>query len=74
MYPCSMSDHPWFFGMRFALLMANWDGYRLPGAFRLIRPQSHPEDRTEHALCREMVGSFVPPTWAKRMIVEGDAA
>ena len=66
--------HPWFFGMRFALLIANWDVYRLPVAFRLIRPKSHPEYRTENALFREMVGSFVPPTWAKRIIVEGDAA
>jgi Transposase DDE domain len=69
------SEHqPWFFGMRFALLIANWAVYRLPGAFRLIRPKSHPEYRTENALFREMVGSFVPPTWAKRIIVEGDAA
>ncbi len=69
------SEHqPWFFGIRFALLIANWDVYRLPGAFRLIRPKSHPEYRTENALFREMVGSFVPPTWAKRIIVEGDAA
>jgi hypothetical protein len=69
------SEHqPWFFGIRFALLIANWDVYRLPVAFRLIRPKSHPEYRTENALFREMVGSFVPPTWAKRIIVEGDAA
>jgi hypothetical protein len=66
--------HPWFFGIRFVLLIANWDVYRLPVAFRLIRPKSHPEYRTENALFREMVESFVPPTWAKRIIVEGDAA
>jgi hypothetical protein len=66
--------HPWFFGIRFALLIANWDVYRLPVAFRLIRPKSHPEYRTENARFREMVESFVPPTWAKRIIVEGDAA
>jgi hypothetical protein len=35
--------HPWFFGIRFALLIVNWDVYRLPVAFRLIRPKSHPE-------------------------------
>jgi len=66
--------HPWFFGIRFALLIANWDQYRLPVAFRLIRPKSHPEYQPENALFREMVGCFVPPTWAKRVIVEGDAA
>src|SRR5918993_540039 len=50
--------HPWFFGIRFALLIANWDGYRLPVAFRLIRPKNHPEYQPENALFREMVGHF----------------
>jgi Transposase DDE domain len=66
--------HPWFFGMRFALLIVNWDVYRFPVAFRLIRPKSHPAYQSENALFREMVGRFVPPSWAKRVIVEGDAA
>ena len=65
---------PWFFGMRFALLIANWDQYRLPVAFRLIRPKSHPKYQPENALFRVMVGDFIPPAWAKRVIVEGDAA
>ncbi len=30
---------PWFFGVRFALLMVSWDVFRLPVAFRLIRAQ-----------------------------------
>jgi hypothetical protein len=69
------SEHqPWFFGIRFALLLATWDVYRLPVAFRLIRRQTHPEYHTENALFREMVSHFVPPAWAKRVIVEGDAA
>jgi hypothetical protein len=66
--------HPWFFGIRFALLTVNWDVYRLPVAFRLIRPKSHPAYQPENALFREMVGRFVPPPWATRVIVEGDAA
>jgi len=66
--------HPWFFGIRFALLIVNWDVYRFPVAFRLIRPKTHPEYRTEKALFREMVSHFVPPPWAKRVIVAGDAA
>jgi Transposase DDE domain len=69
------SEHqPWFFGVRFALVIATWDGYRFPVAFRLIRPKTHPEYRTENALFREMVSRFVPPAWAKRVIVAGDAA
>ena len=69
------SEHqPWFFGIRFALLIATWDVYRLPVAFRLIRRKTHPEYQTENALFREMVSHFVPPTWAQKVIVEGDAA
>jgi Transposase DDE domain len=69
------SEHqPWFFGIRFALLIAPWDVYRLPVAFRLIRAKTHPEYRTENAWFREMVQRFVPPPWATRVIVEGDAA
>jgi DDE family transposase len=66
--------HPWFFGIRFALLIVNWDVYRFPVAFRLIRPKSHPAYQAENALFREMVGRFVPPPWAQQVIVEGDAA
>src|SRR5262249_11280517 len=69
------SEHqPGFFGVRFALLIANWDNYRFPVAFRLIRPKAHPEYHTENALFREMVRHFTPPVWATRVIVEGDAA
>jgi Transposase DDE domain len=69
------SEHqPWFGGGRFALLIATWDSYRFPVAFRLIRPKTPPEYHTENALLRAMVGRFVPPSWAKRVIVEGDAA
>ena len=66
--------HPWFFGIRFALLIVNWESYRFPVAFRLIRPQRHPASQTEHARFRAMVGRFVPPPWATRVIVVGDAA
>jgi hypothetical protein len=66
--------HPWFFGLRVVLLMAAWDGYRIPVGFRLILPKRHAGYRSENALFREMVGAFVPPCWAKLVIVGGDAA
>src|SRR5215475_11960009 len=66
--------HPWFFGLRFALLMAAWDGYRGPVGFRLILPKRHAGYRSENALFRAMVDAFVPPRWAKLVIVGGDAA
>jgi Transposase DDE domain len=66
--------HPWFFGLRFVVLMAAWDGYRIPVGVRLILPKCHAYYRSENVLFREMVGEFVPPSWAKLVIVGGDAA
>ena len=66
--------HPWFFGLRFVLLMAAWDSYRIPVAFRIILPKRHAAYRSENVLFRAMVEAFVPPPWAKRVIVGGDAA
>jgi len=34
-------QHPWFFGLRFVLVMAAWEGDRVPGGFRLIVPKRH---------------------------------
>jgi len=67
-------QHPWFFGLRFSLLMAAWDGYRFPVGVRLILPKRHAEYQNENALFREMVSAFSPPPWAKLVIVGGDAA
>jgi hypothetical protein len=66
--------HPWFFGVRFVLLMAAWDGYRVPVGFRLILPKRHADYRSENVLFCAMVSEFVPPKWAKLIIVGGDAA
>jgi hypothetical protein len=66
--------HPWFLGLRFVLLMAAWDGYRVPVGFRLIIPKHHAAYRSENTLFREMVGAFVAPRWATLVIVGGDAA
>ena len=65
---------PWCFGLRFALWMAPWDVYRLPVALRVIRRTTAPASQTENALVRAMGQPFVPPAWATRVLVEGDAA
>ena len=54
--------------------MAAWDSYRLPVGFRIILPKRHAAYRSENGLFREMVEAFVPPQWAKLVIVGGDAA
>jgi hypothetical protein len=68
------AHHPWFFGIRFVLLIVNWDVFRFPVAFRLIRPKSHPQIGRRMRCFRDMVERFTPPSWAKVVIVEGDAA
>jgi hypothetical protein len=67
-------SHPWFFGLRFVLLIAAWDGYRIPVGFRIILPKRHQGYQNEKALFREMVGEFIPPSWATLVIVSGDSA
>ncbi len=66
--------HPWFFGIRFVGLIAAWDGYRIPVAFRLILPKRHAGYQNENALFREMVSDFIPPSGAQLVVVCGDAA
>jgi hypothetical protein len=66
--------HPWFFGLRFVRVIAAWDGYRVPVGMRLILPKCHADYCSENAWFREMVSEFVPPQWAKLVIVGGDAA
>jgi hypothetical protein len=66
--------HPWFFGLRFVLLLAAWANYRIPVGCRLILPKRHAGYRSENVLFREMVSEFVPPSWAKVVMVGGDAA
>lgn len=65
---------PWFFGIRFVLLAVFWGNYRFPVAIRIILPKTDPDYKNENVLFREMVQSFVPPHWAKTVIVTGDTA
>ena len=68
------NKHPYYFGIRFVILMAAFDVYRIPVGFRLILPKTHPDYQKENELFRQMVAQFVPPHWAKMVIVQGDAA
>jgi len=64
---------PWYFGIRFILVVLCWDTYRIPVAFRIILPKTHPDYKTEGALFREIIEEYEPPAWAKKVIVIGDA-
>ena len=64
----------YFFGIRFVVLMVQWDVYRIPVDFCLILPKGHPRYKTENHLFREMLSRFRPPRWARVVIITADAA
>ena len=64
----------WFFGIRFCVLMIAWGNYRIPVDFRILYPKKHKKYRNENKLFRDMLKQFVPPFWAKQVIVMGDTA
>ncbi len=66
--------HPYVFGFRIVLLMAQWGVYRIPVDFALIRRKGDPAYRPENALFREMLAAFRPPAWCQEVIVVADAA
>jgi hypothetical protein len=66
--------HPWFCGLCCVLLLAAWEGYRVPVSFRSIVPKRHAASRSDNAVFRAMGEAFVPSRWAKLVSVGGDAA
>jgi hypothetical protein len=65
---------PYTFGLHVVILLAHWDVYRVPLAFRLVKPKGSPGYQSENALFREMVQEVVLPAWVKRVVVVADAA
>jgi hypothetical protein len=63
-----------FFGIKFVILMVQWDAYRIPVDFRIILKKNDPEYKRENYLFREMLKNFKPPEWAKCIIVTADSA
>lgn len=66
--------HPYVFGFRIVLLMAQWDVYRIPVDFALIRRKDDPDYQTENALFRQMLHQFRRPVWCQEVVVTADAA
>lgn len=58
------------FGFAAVLLIAHWGRFRIPVAVALIDPS-----RTGHQniLFRQMLRTFVPPAWVKKVVVIADA-
>jgi hypothetical protein len=65
---------PFTCGLHVMLLIAQWDNYRVPLAFRLVQPKKSQGYRSENALFREMLKELVLPAWCQMVIVVADAA
>ncbi len=65
---------PYTFGLHVVILLAQWDVYRVPLAFRIVEPKGSPGYQSENALFREMLQDVVLPAWVKQVIVVADAA
>jgi hypothetical protein len=65
---------PYTFGLHVVILIAQWEVYRVPLAFRLVKPKGSPGYQSENALFREMLREVVLPAWCKKVVVVADAA
>jgi hypothetical protein len=66
--------HPSVFGFRIVVLMAQWDVYRIPVDFALVRRTDDPDYQPENALFRQMLQEFRRPAWCQELVVTADAA
>jgi DDE family transposase len=65
---------PYTFGLHVVILIAQWEVYRVPLAFRLVKPKGSTGYQSENALFREMLQEVVLPAWCKIVVVVADAA
>jgi hypothetical protein len=65
------SEHaPYTFGFEMVLLIASWGRFRVPVALALLDPQCRGH---QNILFRQMLKAFVPPAWARQVVVVADA-
>jgi DDE family transposase len=65
---------PFTFGLHIVIVVAQWDVYRIPVAFRVVKPKEPPDYQSEHTLVREMFAEVILPAWCKHVVVGADAA
>jgi len=51
-----------------------WDIYRIPVDFALVRRKDNPAYQPEHALLRQMLQDFRRPAWCQEGVVTTEAA
>lgn len=61
---------PYLFGHSVLLLIAQWGGFRIPVAVRVIDPSIKGH---QNLLVREMLRNFKRPSWCQMVMVEADA-
>jgi hypothetical protein len=54
--------------------MAQWDTYRIPVDFALVRRTNAPAYQTENPLFRHMLRAFRRPAWCQELVVTANAA
>jgi len=64
----------YFLGIKFVVVMLQWDVYRIPVDFEIVKPKTDPDYENENKLFRKMFERFTPPAWAHTIIVVGDCA
>ena len=65
---------PFTFGLHVVIVIAQWDVYRIPLAFRLVKAKEQHDYQSENALVREMFAEVVLPAWCTKVVVVADAA
>jgi hypothetical protein len=66
--------HPYVFGFRIVILIAQWATSRIPVEFALVRRTADPAYETENAWFRHMLQAFRRPAWCQELVVTADAA
>jgi Transposase DDE domain len=65
---------PYTFGLPVVILIAQGDVYRVPLAFRLVKPKGSKGYQSENARLREMLQEVILPAWCKQVVGVADAA
>jgi DDE superfamily endonuclease len=65
---------PFTVGLHVVSVIAQWEVYRIPLAFRLVKPKERQDYQSENVLVREMLQEVVLPAWCKKVGVVADAA
>src|SRR5262249_9627657 len=65
---------PYTFGLHVVVLLAQWDVYRIPLAFRLVQRKGSKGYQSENAVFRQMLQEIILPPWCTRGIVVAAAA